>query len=109
MATFFKNKVVKNVGTSPVQLAQTGESTRATAIGLSITNLTESIVSVSVMLTDDSSTTGYYLKDVEIAPQSSLRAINGGEKLIIAASNELTAVANIPNAVDIILSYVEIT
>jgi hypothetical protein len=60
------------------------------------------------MLTDDSSTTGYYLKDVEIAPQSSLRAINGGEKLIIAASNELTAVASVPNAVDIILSYVEI-
>lgn len=108
MATFFKNKVVNNVGTTPVQLAQTPAGTRATAIGLSITNLTESIVSVSVLLTDETSTTGYFLKDVEIAPQSSLRAINGGEKLIIAAENELTVVANIPNAVDCILSYVEI-
>lgn len=109
MATFFKNKVVNNVGTVPVQLAQTIAGTRATAIGLSITNLTEIIVSVSVTLTDETSTTGYFLKDVEIPPQSSLRAINGGEKLIIASENELKIVANIPNAVDVILSYVEIT
>lgn len=109
MATFFRNKVVNNVGTTPVQLAQLGYGTRATAIGLSITNLTESMVSVSVLLTDDTSTTGYFLKDVEIAPQSSLRAINGGEKLIIASENELTVVASVANAVDCILSYVEIT
>jgi hypothetical protein len=108
MATNFKNKVAKNVGTTPVQLAQTTSAQRATAIGLSVTNLTETIVTVSVLLTDDSSTTGYFLKDVEIAPQSSLRAINGGEKLIIAPDNELIAYANMPDAVDIILSYVEI-
>ncbi|NDG28481.1 hypothetical protein EB118_00055 [bacterium] len=108
MATYFRTKVVKNLGVTPTQVVQIAETSKATAIGMSLTNLTESIVSVSVLLTDGSSTQGYFLKDVEIPPQTSLRAINGGEKLIIAAGNELTAYANVQNAVDIILSYVEI-
>ena len=109
MATNFRNKVAQNVGTTPVQLVETLPGIRATAIGLSLTNLTESLVTVSVLLTDDTNTSGFFLKDVEIAPQSSLRAINGGEKLIIAPENELTVYANTPNAVDVILSYVEIS
>lgn len=108
MATYFRTKVVKNVGVTPVQVVQISETSKATAIGMSLTNLTESIINVSVLITDDTSTTGFYLKNVEIAPQSSLRAINGGEKLVIASRNEVTAYANVENAVDIVLSYVEI-
>ena len=34
MATFFRNEVVKNVGTTPVKVIETNGATRATVIGL---------------------------------------------------------------------------
>ena len=43
-----------------------------------------------------------------IAPSASLRAINGGEKLILPQSNSLFVTADQDDAVDVILSYVEI-
>ena len=109
MATFFKNKVVTNVGTTPVQLLQTSPSIRATVIGLSITNLTDSFVYVSVLITDETSTTGYYIKDTIVPANTSLRLVNQGEKLIIAPANEVKVSASVDNAVDCIISYVEIT
>jgi hypothetical protein len=109
MATLFKNKVLKDVGTVPTQVVQTADNARATVIGLSLTNLlADKAVMVSIMLTDETSTTGYFIKDVMIAPNGSLRAVNGGEKLIIAPSNELMVVASADNSVDVLMSYVEI-
>lgn len=109
MATFFKNKVVTNVGITPAQLLQTSPSIRATVIGLSLTNLTDSFVYVSVLITDEDSTTGYYIKDTIIPANTSLRLVNQGEKLIVAPSNELKVSASVDNAIDCIMSYVEIT
>lgn len=108
MATFFKNTVTKEVGTVPVRILETGPAARATVIGLSIANLTENVITVSIMLQDDTSIMGYYLKDIVLPAQSSLRAINGGEKLILAPSNQLYIVSNTSDSVDVILTYVEI-
>jgi len=60
------------------------------------------------MLQDDTSVTAYYIKDVVIPPQTSLRVVNGGEKLILAPSNQLYVSSNISEALDVILTYVEI-
>lgn len=109
MATFFKNTVVPQVGTTPTQVIQTTPGTRATVIGLSICNLLENAVQISVTLTDDSSTTGYYVKDAIILPNQTMRVINGGEKLIMFTSNELKVVSSEAASVDVIVSYVEIT
>ena len=45
MATFFKNKVVKEIGKVNVPIYEVNPSARATVIGLSLANLTESVVS----------------------------------------------------------------
>lgn len=109
MATLFRNKILKDVGTTPVQIVQTADNSRATVIGLSVTNLLpDKAVLVSIMLTDETSTTGYFIKDVMIAPNGSLRAVNGGEKLIVAPSNELMIVSSAENSVDVLMSFVEI-
>ena len=108
MATFFKNTVTKEVGTVPVRVLETSPTTRATVIGLSIANLTENVVTISVMLQDDTSVMGYYVKDVILPQQSSIRVVNGGEKLILAPSNQLYVVSNTSDSVDVILTYVEI-
>ena len=108
MATLFKNKVEKNVGVVPVDIYETTASTRATVIGLSLTNLTQSFVYVDVLISDDSSNTGYYLKDTLLPAGTSLRVVSTGEKLIIAPSNKLQVRSSIDDSVDVIASIVEI-
>lgn len=108
MASNFKNKVGTNIGTTPVTLLAVGSSARVTVIGLSLTNLTEGVVVASVLVTDELNNTGHYIKNVPIPPNQSLRVVNGGEKLILAASNSIEVVANQSASLDVILSYVEI-
>ena len=108
MATLFKNKVEKNVGTVPIDIYETDASTRATVIGLSLTNLTQSFVYVDVLMQDDTSVTGYYLKEALLPANTSLRVVATGEKLIIAPSNKLQVRSSLDDSVDVIASIVEI-
>lgn len=109
MATTFKNTVIKDIGSQPVEIYSTNPTTRATIIGLSLTNLTTSFVYVSVLLKDDTSITGYYMKDTLLPANTSLRVVNQGEKLIIAPSNILYVQSSLNDSIDAVLSYVEIT
>lgn len=109
MATFFRNKVIKNVGTIPVEVYETSPSQRATVIGLSLTNLTQSFVYVDVLIEDDTSVTGYYLKDTLLPANTSLRVVATGEKLILAPENKILVRSSIDDSVDAVMSYVEIT
>jgi len=108
MATLFKNKVVNNIGVLPVDVYETDASTRATIIGLSLTNLTQSFVYVDVLMQDDTSITGYYLKQTLLPANTSLRVVATGEKLIIAPSNKLQVRSSIDDSVDCVVSFVEI-
>ena len=109
MATFFKNSIRKNVGTVPVEVLTTTPTTRATVIGLSLTNLTRDFCYVSVMIEDDTSVSGYYIKEAVLPGNTSLRVVNQGEKLIIAPENRILVSSNVDDSVDVIMSYVEIT
>lgn len=108
MATYFKNKVVKNVGTIPILGIETDASTRSTVLGLNLSNLTGGIVYVSILLNDDTSNQGYYLKDVSLPPNTSLKTLSAGEKLILAPINQLFIVSTEDDSVDVIISYVDI-
>ena len=108
MATNFKNKISPNIGTTPIDVITVPPAARLTVIGLSLTNLTEGVVVVSVKLTDADSITGYYVKGVPIPAHQTLRVVNGGEKLIMAGNNILTVESLQEDAVDAIVSYVEI-
>lgn len=107
MAVLVKNKVVKNVGTVPVPIIETNPSTRITVIGLSLTNLLNSFVTISITVQDDASSEGYYLKDTILSSNTSLRAVSTGEKLVLAPDNKLSIVSSLNDSVDVILSYVE--
>jgi hypothetical protein len=109
MATILKNTVIKNVGTVPVLIYETLPTTRVTVLGLSFTNLTDTFVYVNVLVEDDTSVSGYYLKDSILPAGSSLRAVSTGEKLVLAPSNRLLVSSNLDDSVDVIVSYVEIT
>jgi hypothetical protein len=86
----------------------TNENARVTVVGFSLANLTEGVVLVDIELQDDASVTGYYARELIVPPNTSLRVLNGGEKLILTPNNNLYVSANVDNSVDCILSTVEI-
>ena len=108
MATILRNKVINNVGVLPVDVIETTGAQRATVIGMSLTNLTSSFVYVDVLIKDDTSVTGYYLKETLLPANTSLRVVSTGEKLILAPSNLLQVRSSVNDSVDVIISYAEI-
>jgi hypothetical protein len=108
MATQFKNKVIKEVGPVPILALDTNASTKSTIIGFNLANLTDFIVYASITIKDDTSVEGYFMKDIMVPPNASMRALAAGEKLILAPSNELYVVADQDEALDLVISYVDI-
>lgn len=108
MATTFKNKVVTEIGTSTTEVLATGDNNRITVVGFSLANLTDGVVLIDVTLRDEASVTGYYAKEMLLPPNTSLRVLNGGEKLILTPNNNLYVRSNVDNSVDCVLSTVEI-
>lgn len=108
MATQFKNKVVKEVGTVPITALETDAGTRSTIVGLSLANLTGNLLYANILIGDDTSIEGYFIKDVPIPPNSSLRALDAGEKLILAPNNKLVFSCDQDEGLDVVISYVDI-
>ena len=108
MATTFKNKVVTDIGTSKVEVLATNDNNRITVVGFSLANLTDGVVLIDVSLQDDTSTEGDYAKELILPPNTSLRVLNGGEKLILTPNNNLYVRSNVDDSIDCVLSTVEI-
>jgi len=110
MATTFKNAVVTNIGTTPSDVLQMPLGFRCTVIGLNLANRTEfDSVVVNVYIVDEDSVAGYYIRDAIIPPNSALKLITNGEKLIIPSTGGIRVVSDTADSVDAVISYVEIT
>lgn len=103
------NKVIKDLGTSEVTLVATDVNQKGACVGLSVCNTTNGVVSVTIYLEDSQGVKGKYVDRLEIAPRSSARIINGGEKLLLAPSNTVSIVSDTAASLDIIFSLVVIT
>ena len=85
-----------------------------TSFTISATNGGPAVVTTPGTLTGLSFTVGtidvnaYLLKNIMIAPQSSLKACTNGEKIVLGPSNALKISANVNNAIDAVVSFVEI-
>jgi hypothetical protein len=108
MATFFRTKVVKNIGTTAVDALQTVDNNRFTIIGCNLANLIDDPVTIDIFVVDSTSTAGYYVKGIVLAPNSSLKVITNGEKLILSEQCGLRIVSDTDNSIDAIISYAEI-
>ena len=103
------NKVIKGLGKTEQTLITTASNQKGACVGLSLANLTQATVRASVLIEDDTAVKGYYIKDVAIPANSSLRVINGGEKLLLAPDNTVSVVCDTNNGLDVIFSLVVIT
>lgn len=109
MATVFKNVLYSGLGTTPVTVLTTASNAKTTVIGLSLTNMTSGVVLASVLVTDTVAlTSAYFIKDVILPPNESLRVVNGGERLVLGASTSITLSSTAASSLDVVMSYVEI-
>jgi hypothetical protein len=110
MTTVFKNKLAPALGTSQTTLLTSNASATTTVIGLSVTNVTSSIIQISVQLNDTvAGTTAYFVNNVTVPPNVSLRIINGGERLVLGPSTNVYFTSNTASSADVVMSWVEIS
>lgn len=110
MATTFNNVLKSELGTTETLALTSASNARVTVIGLSLTNLTGSVILASIrVLNNSTADSAYYLKEVPVPPNQSLRVINGGEKLVLSSDTSLYVQASQNDSLDLVMSYVSIT
>jgi hypothetical protein len=79
-------------------------------IGCNLANVTEyDTVVVDIQVIGADTTSSYYVKGLAIPPNTSVKVITQGEKLILPENTELRIVTNTADSVDATISYVEIS
>jgi hypothetical protein len=89
-------------------------STETTVIGMSIANITGSQVTVDVKIESDTSDTEtnsnvFLIKDAPVPSGGTLVPIGGDQKVVLQATDVLKVQCDTANAVDTIVSILEIT
>jgi len=109
MANTFNNSAVSSVGNTPTELYSTNATTKATVIGINVANILTQTVTCDIIMENDLSQAFFIVKGAVIPAGSSLAAIGGDQKLVMNANNRILINANLPNAIDAIISVLEIT
>jgi hypothetical protein len=110
MPTVFKHSLVTEVGTSPTDIVEIGAGVRATVIGCNLANTTDyDTVVADVFVVGADTTVSYYVRGLVIPPNTSVKVITQGEKLILPETTGLRLVSDTPDSIDATVSYVEIS
>jgi len=109
MANAFKNRTLRAVGTSPVDVgAVVASSTETTLIGMTLANVTSGVISVTATLINGGTTT-HIVKDAPIPTGGSLILLGGDQKVVLMTGDKVTITSNTASSVDVIMSFLEIT
>jgi hypothetical protein len=110
MPTVFKHAVNTSIGTTPVDVLQIPGGVRATVIGCNLANVTDfDTVNVNIFVVDENSTQAHYVRGLVIPPNTSVKVITQGEKLILPETAGIRIVSDTDDSVDSTISYVEIS
>ena len=117
MANAFKLKTFAggSTGANTDMTIYTGKSgTETTIIGMSIANITTSLVTVDVKIesdTSDTETNGnvFLIKDAPIPVGGTLVPVGGDQKVVLLNTDVLKVQSDTANSVDTTLSILEIT
>lgn len=110
MPTTFKHTTNSSIGTGPVDVLTVAEGFRATVIGCNLANITEyDTVNVDVYVVSEDSAPATYIKGIPVPPNSAVKLITNGEKLILPSNTGLRIVSDTPDSISAVVSYVEIS
>ena len=110
MPTVFKHSLVSQIGTVPTDVVTVGAGVRATVIGCNLANVTEyDTVIADIQVIGADTTVNYYVKGLAIPPNTAVKVITQGEKLILPETTGLRVTSNTSDSIDVTVSYVEIS
>lgn len=110
MPTVFKHSLVTQIGVVPTDVVEIGGGVRATVIGCNLANTTEfDTVVADVQVVGSDTTVSYYIKGLAIPPNTSVKIITQGEKLILPENTFLRVTCDTADSIDATISYVEIS
>jgi len=110
MPTVFKHSLVTQVGTTPTDIVEIGLGVRATVIGCNLANVTDyDTVVADLQVVGADTTVSYYVRGLIIPPNTSVKVVTQGEKLILPETTGLRLVSDTPDSLDATVSYVEIS
>ena len=110
MPTQFKQAVNIDIGTTPTDILQIPAGLRATVIGFNIANVSDyDTVNVQVYVIDENSTQAYYVKNLIIPPNTTVKVVTQGEKLILPETAGIRIVSDVDESLHTTVSYVEIS
>jgi hypothetical protein len=110
MPTVFKHSLVTEVGVVPTEVLEIGAGVRATVIGCNLANITDyDTVVADLYVVGADTTTAHYVRGLVIPPNTSVKIITQGEKLILPENTGLRLVSDTIDSIDATISYVEIS
>ena len=110
MPTVFRHSLVTQIGTTPTDVVEIGGGVRATVIGCNLANITDyDTIVADLQVVGADTTVSYYVRGLIIPPNTSVKVITQGEKLILPETTGLRLVSDTPDSIDATVSYVEIS
>jgi hypothetical protein len=110
MANVFKNSVTGSIGTSNTKVYEVPTSTVTTVIGLNVSNVASNNISVSVTVTDVSTTqTRHLIKNGLIVEGSSIVIVGGEQKVVLESGDYISVISSVATSADVIVSVLEIS
>lgn len=110
MPTVFKHSLVNQIGTVPTDIITIGGGVRSTVIGCNLANVTEfDTIVADIQVVGADTTVTYYVKGLAIPPNTAVKVVTQGEKLILPEGTGLRITSDTEDSIDAIVSYVEIS
>ena len=114
MANAFLSETDTGVGTTPATVLTCGTSTETTIIGLSISNIITSQITVDVQLDASTRTSGaeysvYLVKAAPIPVGSSLVVVGGDQKVVLEPGDTIKVTSSQASSADVVISHLDIT
>lgn len=116
MANSFKSQGVAGIGTALTTVYTTPAATTTTTIGLSVANVTASMVLVDVYLSKGAGGAGtgasvdlVLIKSAPVMAGSSLVLVGGDQKVVLEAGNLIKVKSSTAASVDAVMSVLEIS
>jgi hypothetical protein len=110
MPTVFKHSLVTQIGTVPTDVVSIGAGVRATVIGCNLANVTDyDTIVADVQIVGADTTVSYYIKGLAIPPNTAVKIVTQGEKLILPETTGIRIVSDTTGSIDATVSYVEIS
>ncbi len=110
MANNFRNYKSRAVGTAPTAIGAytVSANTQVTVIGLSVSNIANTALSVTAVVFDGTNSTNL-VKNAPLPIGSSLVIVGGDQKVVLQTNESIRVSSSASSSIDAIMSLLEIT